>query len=155
VHVDLKWHGYEAATVEALRRHGAVPRTLISTCHASSLRAVRALEPGVVLGLTYPFDRRQVSRHRVLAPAVWAALAAIRQTLPRRIGTLLERAGATVATLHWGVVSRAVVDRCHERGAAVVAWTVDEPQVVRRLARDGVDAIVSNDPRMLAATLTA
>src|SRR5262249_35932673 len=80
-------------------------------------RAVRALEPGLVLGLTYPFDRRQVSRHRVLAPAVWAALAAIRQTLPRRIGTLLERAGATVATLHWGVASQAVVERCHARGA--------------------------------------
>jgi glycerophosphoryl diester phosphodiesterase len=86
---------------------------------------------------------------------VLAALVAMRATLPRRIGGLLDRAGATVATLHHLVATRAVIERCHAHGAAVWVWTVDEPRTVTRLAAAGVDGIVSNDPRVLAATLTA
>jgi glycerophosphoryl diester phosphodiesterase len=79
----------------------------------------------------------------------------MRATLPRRIAGLLDRAGATVATLHYLVATRAVIDRCHAHGAAVWAWTVDDPRAVKRLTAAGVDGIVTNDPRVLAATLTA
>ena len=68
---------------------------------------------------------------------------------------MLDRAGATVATLHYLVATRAVIASCHAHGAAVWAWTVDDPRAVRRLDAAGVDGIVSNDPRVLAATLTA
>src|SRR5262249_43283899 len=43
--VDLKLPGYEAETVEALRRHGLVERTLISSNWMRSLVTIRALEP--------------------------------------------------------------------------------------------------------------
>jgi glycerophosphoryl diester phosphodiesterase len=33
---------------------------------------------------------------------------------------------------------------------AVIAWTVDEPDRLRRLAALAVDGICSNDPRLLA-----
>jgi glycerophosphoryl diester phosphodiesterase len=155
IHLDLKWFGYEEPAVEALQRHGAVERTLVSSFHPHSLRRVGELEPGLTLGLTYPFDRRQLSRRRVLAPVVLGALVAMRRALPRKIDRLLDAAGATVATLHWGVVSQAAVERCHARGASVVAWTVDDPAVARRMEALGVDGIVSNDPRMLLATLSA
>lgn len=154
VHVDLKWLGYEAGVVEALRRHGLVQRALVSSVFPRSLRAAGALEPGLRLGLAYPFDRRGVSTRRVLAPAVAAALFALRGALPRRIGRMLDESGATVAVLHFAVVSRAAVARCHARGAAVLAWTVDDPRLLRRLARAGADGIITNDPRIFAATLT-
>jgi glycerophosphoryl diester phosphodiesterase len=35
----------------------------------------------------------------------------------------------------------------------VLAWTANEPEIVRRLARIGVDGIVSDDPEMALATL--
>lgn len=153
IHLDLKWHGYERPAVEALRRHDLLGRTFVSSFLPRSLHEVARVEPALPRALTYPFDRRQLSGRRVLAPVVWGVLQSLRRALPRRIGGLLDRAGATHATLHWSVVSRAAVERCHERGAAVVAWTVDEPALVRRLVRDGVDGIVSNDPAMLRATL--
>jgi glycerophosphoryl diester phosphodiesterase len=155
IHLDLKWRGYEEPTLEALRRHGALERTFVSSCLTDSLRALRAREPDLALGLTYPFDRRGLSAGRLLAPVVWGALQGFRRTLPRRIGGLLERAGATVATLHWSVVSRAAVERCHARGAAVVAWTVDRPEVLRQLDALGVDGVVTNDPRIFDSRLTA
>ena len=154
-HVDLKWFGYEEAVVAALRRAGVVDRSLVSSFFARSLRTVGSLEPGLRLGFSYPLDRYRVSRWRPLAPAVRTAAGAVRRPLPRRIGRLLEEAGATVATLHFLVVSRAVVARCHEHGAAVFAWTVDEPRVLRRLVAAGVDGVITNDPRIFAGTLKA
>ena len=130
-------------------------RTLVSSCFAGSLRRLGVLEPGLRLGLTYPFDRHGVSQLRYLRPVVRRAFRAMRLALPRRIGRLLARADASVATLHYLVVSAEVVRRCHARGAQVLAWRVDDPEVCARLARIGVDGIVSNDPRILDARLWA
>ena len=155
LHVDVKWVGYERALVAALQRHGVVARSLVSSFFARSLVEMGAAEPGLRRAFSYPLDRYGVSQRKPLAPAVLAALVAMRATLPRRIARLLDRAGATVATLHYLLATRAVIDRCHAHGAAVWAWTVDDPRTVERLAAAGVDGIVSNDPRVLAATLTA
>ena len=42
---------------------------------------------------------------------------------------------------------------CHERGIKVVPWTVDEPEEMLRLVDCGVDAIISNYPDILIATV--
>jgi len=149
VHVDLKWHGYEAVTVEAIRRHGLLERTLVSTCHMTSLHELAALEPALTRGLTYPFDRRGVSQRRGLAPLTAAALFALRRALPARIERLLERARASVAVLHHAVISPATVRRAHHRGAAVLAWTVDGERELARVLAAGVDGVITNDPRIL------
>src|SRR5437588_406245 len=80
--------------------------------------------------------------------AVAPGLLALRRALPLRIGRLLDRAGASVAMLYYGVVTRAAVRRCHARDAAVFAWTVDSPGVLQRMARAGVDGVITNDPRI-------
>jgi glycerophosphoryl diester phosphodiesterase len=154
VHVDLKWPGYELAVVEAVRRHGLVGRTLVSSFFHESLGAIREAEPGLRLGLAYPFDRHGLSRRRPLAPFVGAGVLAMRQALPARIGPWIDRTGATVAALQWLVVSRSVIARCHARGVAVWAWTVDSRRMTARLAAAGVDGIITNDPRIFADTLT-
>jgi len=146
--VDLKWHGYEQAVVEALRRHGAVERSVVSSFHPQSLLEVARHEPALMRGLTYPWDRHGVSGRRLLAPVVLSGLVALRRALPLRIGRLLDRAGASAAMLYHGVVTRATVRRCHARGAAVFAWTVDSPSLLQRMARAGVDGVITNDPRI-------
>ena len=55
---------------------------------------------------------------------------------------------ATTAVLHWSVVSKAVVERCHALGTPVLAWTVDDPALLRRLDSMGVDGVITNDPRI-------
>ena len=153
VQLDLKWHGYEQPVVAAVRRHGLVERTLVSSCFARSLRAVAALEPAVERGWTYPFDRHGISRRPIVDPFVRLALGTLRPTLPPRIARLLANAAASVATLHYLVLSPSVVRRCHARGVPVYAWTVDDAALVPGLARMGVDGIITNDPRIFAATL--
>lgn len=153
LHVDLKWHGYEAAAAEAIRRHGLVARTVVSTFHANSLRELAVLEPSLQRGLTYPFDRRGVSGRRLLTPVTATALIAIRSALPRRITRMLERARANAAMLHHSVVSRAAVDRAHVHGAAVFAWTVDDEASLRRVLDAGVDGVITNDPHIFERAL--
>lgn len=154
VQIDIKEPGYEAPVVEALRRHDLLGRAFVSSYFERSLHAVAAEEPGLPCALTYPQDRFGVARWRAFVPAVAAALVAFRQVLPYRIDRWLARSGASAATLHYALCSRAVVQRCHARGAGVLAWTVDDPRVVQTLSGNGVDGIITNDPRIFDLGLT-
>lgn len=151
LHLDFKCRGRESDVVEALRRHGLVERTVVSSFSAGVLRALRSLEPGLQLGLTYPRDRSGLGRRPGLAPVTAGVATALRRALPRRIVHLLGRAGASAAMLHYAVVSRAAVERCHDGGAAVFAWTVDEPALAERLDQLGIDGVITNDPRIFGA----
>lgn len=147
--VDVKGGGFEQALVDSLRRHEAVSRTVVSSASGHILRATAGLEPGVRLALSYPLDRRRVSRHRWLAPAIAGALLAMRAALPYRIERWLERTGATLATLHYLLASPAVIARCHRRGAAVFVWTVDDARTAETAIRAGADGVITNDPRIV------
>ncbi|HEX6700376.1 MAG TPA: glycerophosphodiester phosphodiesterase [Gaiellaceae bacterium] len=154
VQVDIKEEGYESPVLDSLRRHDLLARSFVSSYFLRSLRAVAEAEPDLPRSLTYPQDRFGVTRSRALVPAVAVALAAFRRALPYRIGGLLARSGASAATLHYALCSRAVVQGCHARGAAVLAWTVDDPNVLQTLARAGVDGMITNDPRIFDLALT-
>jgi glycerophosphoryl diester phosphodiesterase len=51
-------------------------------------------------------------------------------------------------------VSAASVERAHNAGAAVWAWTVDDPAELTRLDVAGVDAVITNDPGLFEAVAT-
>jgi glycerophosphoryl diester phosphodiesterase len=148
VHLDLKAPGAEAAILDALRRHGVVERTMVSSFELPPLRVFGALEPALRLGLTYPQDRHGLVQRRAVGPFIRPALAAMRAALPTRIARMLRRAGAAAAVLNSYVVTETVVRRCHDLGAAVLVWTVDDPDLVERLDRMGVDGVITNDPRV-------
>jgi glycerophosphoryl diester phosphodiesterase len=151
IQVDLKGSGFEDAVAGAIRRHGLVDRAVVSTFHVPSLQRLAAVEPGLARGLTYPVDRRGLSQRRALAPVTITAAAALRRALPRRIAGLLARAQASATMLHWSVVSRAAVDRAHAHGSSVFVWTVDDEQLLARMLAAGVDAVITNDPRIFGS----
>jgi glycerophosphoryl diester phosphodiesterase len=146
--LDLKRVGIEAAAVEAVRRHGVLERSWISTFDARSLRRLADLEPDLPRSYTLPRDRFGLAKRGPLGPLVRATLSSIGASLPRRLPFLLARGRATAATLHHSIASRAAIDRAHELDAAVYVWTVDDPRLAERLVRDGADGIITNDPRI-------
>lgn len=153
IHVDVKLCGYEEETVEAIRRHGLVERTVVSSVFADSLRRFASLEPGLERGFTYPLDRHGISRRRLLEPLAVALLAGLRAALPRRLPGMLAGAQAGAAMLHHSVVTGAAVDRAHAHGAAVLTWTVDESGDLERVLAAGVDGVITNDPEFLGRCL--
>lgn len=154
VQIDVKGGGLEDAVVATLAHHGMTGRAVVSSVRSTVLARFAALEPTLPRALSYPDDRLGVSRTPLAAPAVRAALVAGRATLPYRLDGMLRRARATVASLHEALVTARTVEHCRRLGVPLVVWTVDDPERVRALDALGVDAVVSDDPRMLAATLT-
>jgi glycerophosphoryl diester phosphodiesterase len=146
--LDLKWHGFERAVAERLRHFGLVERTIACSFFPLSLRELRRCEPALRTGISYPWDRRGLATRRALKPLVWSGAAALRRALPHRIGAMLRRAEASAAMIHFSVVSRATVDRCHALGVPLFCWTVDEPALLARVLAMGVDGVISNDPRI-------
>jgi len=152
--VDLKRRGIEAGVVEALRRHGVLERSWVSTFDAVSLRRLAELEPTLPRSYTLPRDRFGISKRGPLAPVVRGALASVGASLPRRLPALLARARAVAVTLHHSIASPAAIARAHELDAAVYVWTVDDPALVERLVRAGADGIITNDPRVFTGLTT-
>jgi glycerophosphoryl diester phosphodiesterase len=153
IDLDLKSVGCEDAIVAAIARHGLLERTLVCSVFATSLRAVRRVEPRLATGLSYPWDRHNLSERRLARPAVRAGIAGLRRVLPARIGPLLRRAEADAAMLSHLVLSAATVRRCHALGKAVFAWTVDDPELLEAMLATGVDGVISNDPRIFSNDL--
>jgi glycerophosphoryl diester phosphodiesterase len=151
VQVDVKLRGLEAGVAVALRRHGLLERSFVSSFSLPILVAFSAVEPRLPRAFTYPEDRLGLTGSRVLGPATKPALAALRALLPRRLPRWLRAAGASAATLNWAVVTPAVIEVCHRRGVAVFAWTVNEPALAITLIESGIDGIIGDDPRIIPA----
>lgn len=148
-HVDLKQRGLEEGVGAALRNHDLLERSLVSSLDWAALRDLRRYEPALRVGLSYPEDRYGLSGRRTFAPLLAGGLAAMKRTLPHLIGRWLERAAASAAVVHRQLVTPSLIRACHHRGAAVWAWTVNDPREAERLEEWGADAIITDDPRIL------
>jgi glycerophosphoryl diester phosphodiesterase len=147
--LDLKAAGVEGEVVSLLRAHALLDRSVVASFRPASLRAVKEIEPAVTTGFSYPFDRAGLSRRPAFEPLIRGGLAGMRRVLPARIGRMLARAHADAAVVHWALVSPRLVRRCHARGAAVLAWTIEDEPALNRALRAGVDGVIANDPRLL------
>ena len=152
--VDLKDYVPALFLPDLLRDR--LDRTLVCSLDPRQLWDVRKVEPCPATSISYPRDRMRASERGLPAPVLGAAAAMLRTSLPFRIGRMLTGAHANAATLHHLVLSRSTVERCHARGAAVIAWTVNEPEELERVIALGVDGVVTDDPAVFArATIAA
>ena len=152
-HVDLKVSGRERDVVEAIRRHGLEARSFVSGFYLGSARAVRAYEPTIRTGITFPRGVFGITDDGRRAPIGRAGLRTLRRFAPALIPMLLEGTRARAIALHHSLVTAGSVRAAHARGAPVVAWTVDDPEVLARVDAAGADAVVTNDPRIFTSTL--
>ena len=108
--------------VAEVRRRGTPERYLVSSFHRPTIDHVRAAMPELATGLLHV--------HQDGATALAEAIA--------------HGHGA----LHpwYGWATEEVIAAAHDAGLVVNAWTVDEPEVMTRLAGWGVDGIVTNVP---------
>jgi len=153
VHVDLKAPRIEAAVAAAIRASGLEERAVVSSSSGLSLRRLAGVAPSLARAISYPRDRVGVAGIPWPAAVKAGSAAALRAVMPLRARALLARSRAGSLSLHHALVSPAVVSATHARGAALLAWTVNDPARVERLTLLGVDAIVSDDPRMVFEVL--
>ena len=141
---DIRWNldAKDGAAVEPLVElvadTGSDHRVLLTAFDVGTLRRLRRLAaPPTCTGLA-----------RIEIAAIRAA---------SLLGLSVPPIGdaAQVPESHRGVtvVDRRFVDTCHEAGIAVHVWTINDRQTMDRLLDLGVDGIISDDPRLLRATL--
>jgi len=146
---DLKLAGREDELVAALRRHGLVERAMVSTMYVESLAAIRALEPALRLGWTYPLVTRPWDRRPAAKPFVAGALELMRRRFPAVARRRAPAIGADAIWVFHLIATPKLVAATRELGIDLIAWTVDDAERVAALREIGVDGIVSNDPRLL------
>lgn len=96
----------------------------------------------------HSFDHRVSLRVRELAPHLYTGILSASYLLePERA---LRAAAARDYWQWWEMIDAPLVTRVHDAGGRVVAWTVNAPHAVERLAALGVDAICTDIPDRLA-----
>ena len=132
VQLDVKLRGAAAEIRRAVQDAGLADRSFVSSFSLDTLEELAAAAPELPRSFTYP--------ERGLAPAQ-------RLALPFRLAGWLRRGRAAGLTLKWTVLDARAVDAGHALGAAVLAWTVNDPARAKSLVEAGVDAIITDDPR--------
>jgi glycerophosphoryl diester phosphodiesterase len=59
--------------------------------------------------------------------------------------------GAELVIVYYTGVDAELLDRAHQRGFTIGAWTVNEPADARRLREIGVDYLITDDPKTMLA----
>lgn len=125
LNVEVKVRGMEPIVVDLIRRYR--PRHyFISSFRPGVVRRLHQLDSSLVLGALAQ-TRWQLRRWRVLP---------VSYVVP-----------------HYRLLTQRLMDKLHAAGKKVVTWTVNDPRQMRRAADLGVDAIISDDTRLLVQTL--
>jgi glycerophosphoryl diester phosphodiesterase len=148
IHIDLKLTRREHDVMRLVQRFGLAPRTFVSSTYVKTARAIAEADGDVRTGFTIPRRVLRISDEGRSAPIARAGLRALRAVVPRLVRPLLRLTRAEAIVVHHSIVTVASVRAAHARGVPVVAWTVDEPGELARVDEAGVDAVVSNDPRI-------
>jgi glycerophosphoryl diester phosphodiesterase len=124
-------NGLERAVIALVEQHGLESRVLFSSFNPFSLRRAKKIAPHIQVGLLYAPNLPIPLSRAWLAPL------------------FLHEARHPEHTM----VDAHYMARARRRGHRVNAWTVDDPDEMRRLIGLGVSGIITNVPDVLRKTL--
>jgi glycerophosphoryl diester phosphodiesterase len=150
IDLDLKLPGREEEVVDGIRERGMVERTMVSTMELYSLGRVHELEPALRRGWTYPKVTRDWASKRWARGPMLAAMTVMRRRLPGLAAEMLPTLEVEAMWVYHPLISARLARITKLAGVELIAWTVDDPAKMRRLAGLGVDGICTNDPRLFA-----
>jgi glycerophosphoryl diester phosphodiesterase len=126
LNIEIKDLGIEKEVAAAIAASPPRRGYLASSFHVEVVQQLRAINPELSVGWIVS-DRRLLANWRTL------------------------KIDALVA--HHSLVSAGLVEAVHAAGRKFVVWTVNRPKKMLRLAYWGVDAIISDDTKLLSKTL--
>jgi glycerophosphoryl diester phosphodiesterase len=138
-------------TKHPTRYAGLVERTLVELLRRFGLDGWVPVDEAQVTVMS--FSELALRRVRRLAPGVPLVLLMDRVPVGYRSGMLPKGVRVSGPSLDVVTAHPRYVRRVQNAGSRVFVWTVDEPEDVARVAQLGVDAIITNRPREVAASL--
>ncbi|MGK2932202.1 MAG: glycerophosphodiester phosphodiesterase, partial [Solirubrobacterales bacterium] len=151
INLDIKLPGREDEIVEAVRGHGIADRITVSTMEMSTVRAIGELGPEISLGWTVPkVTKDWLSKPMWMRPALLVGLASVRARMPKLVRKGIRDLGVEIDAIwaFYGVITPALVRETKAAGVKLNAWTIDDPDLMKKMLDMGVDGICSNDPNL-------
>ena len=143
LNLEVKQAGPAVAerVVKLVQRANAASRVLLAAAEEPTLAAIVALDPGTAIGSSIVDIAEFVKAAAEGRLASFEPRGHALQIPPDAFGRPL--------------VTRELVEAAHALGLFVHVWTINDEAEMRRLAALGVDGVMSDDPRLLVATLSA
>ena len=124
--IELKVDGVVPSVLQLLRDHLPIRGYVVSSFIPNVVLELRARRSAIPLGIIC--DKPAQLRRGLELPVDYMILAE-------------------------SLVRKELVEKIHDQGMRLLVWTVNKPEVMRRLAAWGVDGIISDDPALLVRTL--
>jgi len=123
--IELKVGGHEEGSVAALHASPPEQGCIVSSFLPDVLLRIHEIDADMPLG--YICDHRRDAERWIELP--------IAAFIP-----------------HHKLVSKPLIEEVHDRGLKLLTWTVNRERDLLRLAKWGVDGLISDDPRLLNRT---
>ncbi|MBX3171698.1 MAG: hypothetical protein KF760_30085 [Candidatus Eremiobacteraeota bacterium] len=120
--------GIEQVLIDQLQNSGTEERAVVISFDETSLKTLHQLEPGLTTGYLYSGKELDPKQTRA-------------------------ELGVTYLGPHFSAVDAEYVEKAHEAGMKVNAWTVNEEKDLKHMLELGVDAITTDDAGELAGML--
>lgn len=134
--VDLKRPGYEAATVDMLRRYGLLERCLFSSQHARALDRVRRIDPSLQVGLSIGGWISRAWHHR-------------RRRLQRWLLDEARQGRWQALMIHHRYLSADLAYRLRQLEVQIYTWTVDDLVTLQRMRQLDLAGFATNNPLLV------
>ncbi len=95
----------------------------------------------------HSFDHAMIVRAAQLAPAIRRGI--LFDAYPADVAAAMKETSALDIWPQWQLIDAPLVERVHEQGGRVIAWTVNATAAARKLIRLGVDGLCGDDVRLL------
>ncbi|MEW5946025.1 MAG: glycerophosphodiester phosphodiesterase [bacterium] len=125
VNIEIKEEGFEEQVVKLVEELDMVGGVFVSSFHHDVIRKIKDLNREILTG--------------ALVKVVDAAA----------LDALVEKYRPDAINPRYIAVTPAVVKECRRRGLMVFVYTVNEPEMMKRLVRFGVDGVITNYPEKL------
>lgn len=122
-----------------LRTTGLTDKTLIASFRGTAIAEFRRECPEVATSASFGETLRFLTLQKIFLANGFSPAAQAFQAPPRWSGL--------------GVLNKSFIDAAHGRGMQVHAWTINDPQEMRRLIGDGVDGIITDYPDRLLSVI--
>lgn len=134
--IDLKSQEEEIAEVfiRIIRENKAEDRICCASFHLKNLQKVRALAPDILTSITTaeviprvlfrPFFSNKPSKRKIIFQV-------------------------PVAQGIFKVITPKFIEKWHKKDAVIMVWTINEEEEMRRLFKLGVDAVMTDNPRLV------
>ncbi|NVM43645.1 MAG: hypothetical protein HWN79_01920 [Candidatus Lokiarchaeota archaeon] len=120
--------------VQLLRESDLVEDTIISSFNFKELKKIQKLEPKFKFASLIPYDVKVYNNPK------WNNWKIKKQAIDRA-----AKNNFSFIHPHYVIVDKQLIDYSHQRKLRVNVYTVDVKPVIRRLIKNGVDGILTND----------